>query len=509
MSQNHQDQEVFHNFLPHTVADRQAMLKTMGMSSEGDLFADVAESLKQNVTIDSLPEYGLSELELQETLKTFAGENRATGMACFLGGGAYPRFIPPAVNTIASRSEFYTAYTPYQPEISQGTLQYTYEFQTMICELTGMDAANASVYDGGVAMAEAALMALRVHKKRKTIAVLRTVHPDYRQIIETYLGQFEDVRLVEVASPETLADTLKSQNIDSSDVAGVLVQNPNYLGQLDELESVQTFCKESEALYVVSADPVSLGVLTPPGEYGADIVVGDIQPLGNLLSYGGPYGGYMACLSKYVRQLPGRLVGRTFDKNNTQCYTLTLQTREQHIRRERATSNICTNQALNILKATVYMTVMGSYGLQHVAETSVQRAHYLFEQLTQLSGVTPVFGDGYFFSEFAIKLPVPVAEFLSRLESVGILGGIPLEGSYPEFENSLLVSCTELTTPQDIDNYLQVAKAIIEGGEAPIETQARQNGSSILTGLNLTAGRKTPTGTIQPSASAKTVEACK
>lgn len=440
-----------YNFLPHTQDDRDAMLQVIGVDSIDVLFADIPASLRGGVKFNRIPEHGLSEWELQEQLKELAAKNRGAGMACFLGGGAYSRFIPPAVNTIAGRSEFYTAYTPYQPEIAQGTLQYTYEFQTMICELTGMDIANASVYDGAVAVAEAALMALRVHKKRDTVLIASTVHPDYRYVLETYLDNLGGLRIA--AFDPHQAFTLP-EGIAAESVAGVILQQPDYFGILNSTESIRAFCAEARALFIVSADPVSLGILDSPGNYGADIVVGDIQPLGNHLSFGGPYGGYMACRKDYMRQLPGRLVGRTVDRNGNPCYTLTLQTREQHIKRERATSNICTNQALNILKATVYMTLMGPRRLREVANISMQRAHTLAEQLTELPGAALTFGNRPFLWEFAIDLPVPVSTVLNRLERENILGGIPVVKYFPDRPNTLLVSCTELTTPDAIARYV-------------------------------------------------------
>ena len=442
-----------HNFLPHTNADRQAMLTTIGVNSLDDLFSDIPASLRENIHYQVLPAQGLSEAELQVEMAAWAQLNQGQRMACFLGGGAYSRFIPMAVNTIASRSEFYTAYTPYQPEIAQGTLQVTYEFQTMICELTGMDVANASVYDGASAVTEAALMALRA-TKRSRVLVANTVHPDYRRVLKTYFYGLGDVELVEF-NPEA-PGTLLNPEADpaAAKIACVIIQVPNYLGGLEATEPVRAFCKSTEALFIVSADPVSLGLLKAPGSYGADIVVGDIQPLGNNLSFGGPYGGYIATLNKYTRQLPGRLVGRTVDKTGKQCYTLTLQTREQHIRREKATSNICTNQALNVLKATVYLALIGPVGLKQLANLSVQRAHHLASRLKKLPGVAQANPGQPFLFEFALRFPAPVEPMLSLLEKQHILGGIILKPFYPELQNTLLITCTETTSPQDIDRYV-------------------------------------------------------
>lgn len=433
------------------------MLAVIGVESMDALFADIPASLREDVRFHTLPERGLSELELQQALREWANLNHGQDAACFLGGGAYARFIPPAVQTIAGRSEFYTAYTPYQPEIAQGTLQTTYEFQTMMCELTGMDAANASVYDGASAVAEAALMALRV-TRRSRVRVARTVHPDYRRVLKTYIASLGGVEIIEFDFPAPDTDV-------DRDTACVITQVPDYLGCLSDLAPIRRFCEASGALLVVSAEPVSLGLLQPPGSYGADIVVGDIQPLGNALAFGGPYGGYIATRNRYLRQLPGRLVGRTVEKTGDNagrlCYTLTLQTREQHIRRETATSNICTNQALNVLKATVYLSLVGPAGLKALASLSVQRAHELARRLQQLPGVRLYRPEQSFLFEFALQFPVPVEPLLSALQKRNILGGIPLERFYPEARNTLLIACTELTTPADIDRYVAtVAEAL-------------------------------------------------
>jgi glycine dehydrogenase subunit 1 len=451
-----------HNFLPHTPAEREKMWAAIGVQSTEELFSDIPASLRERIEYQHLPRHGQSELELEQTGRGLARRNAGHELACFLGGGAYARFVPPAVNTIASRSEFYTAYTPYQPEIAQGTLQATYEFQTMIAELTGMAAANASVYDGAAAVAEAALMALRIRKGKVLLHVAHGLHPDSRAVLETYLSAMEDVRLETFdpfADPSVIS--LNAQG-DEPDAAAVILQVPDYWGNLpsqETLESIQAACKRSGALLVISAEPVSLGLLRAPGSYGADIVVGDIQPLGNALNFGGPYGGYIATLSQYARQLPGRLVGKTVEKLGENagraCYTLTLQTREQHIRRERATSNICTNQALNVLKATVYLSLLGPQGLRELAELSVQRAHALASRLAAIPGLRLLRPYNPFLFEFAMQFPGPVEPLLTALEIQGILAGIPLESAFPEAKSSLLITCTEMTTAADIDRYVE------------------------------------------------------
>lgn len=446
-----------YNFLPHTDADRKAMLAAMGLTSQDELFSDIPASLRENMTYSTLPQKGLSELELQQKLRALAHENRGQEYASFLGGGAYHRFIPPAVNTIAGRSEFYTAYTPYQPEISQGTLQVIYEFQSMMSELTGMEVTNASVYDGASAVTEAAFMAIRA-TKRKHILVAHSVHPEYRQVMTTYVKGLGEVTM---QTFEPAMGVAGFGDTDPKTVACVVLQQPNFFGFLEDIEPYRQFCEAHGALLIVSADPISLGLLEAPGNYGADIVTGDIQPLGNNLAFGGPYGGYISTNAKYMRQIPGRLVGRTVDKNGLPCYTLTLQTREQHIRREKATSNICTNQALNVLKSTVYLTLVGPQGLRHLANLSMQRAHALAALLTRAEGVEFLFPDQPFFSEFTLQLPRPVDQILKGLEKAGILAGIEVGRYYPEYPNALLISTTEMTSAEDIDRFARFFTTLV------------------------------------------------
>jgi glycine dehydrogenase subunit 1 len=465
-----------HNFLPHTPADRAEMLASLGLESLEQLFADVPEALRRGVTFKQFPQWGQSEPELEATLRQLASLNTGPQKACFLGGGAYQRFIPAAVHTIASRSEFYTAYTPYQPEISQGTLQVIYEFQSMIAELAGVDVANASVYDAGNALAEAALMASRI-TRRWTYVVWSSVHPHSRQVLRTYAQGLSNAQVVEVAHLDALRALPQPDN-----VACVLVQWPNYFGQLPDLAELRAFCDASGALLVVSSDPVALSVLPSPGAQGADIVVGDIQPLGNALHFGGPYGGYMATRSAYLRQLPGRLVGKTVDKNGTHCYTLTLQTREQHIRREKATSNICTNQALNVLRAGVYLSLMGPQGLAQVATLSADKTHRLAARLCALPGVRPAMPDDDtpWLFETALRFPIPVAQVLAALSQRGILGGIALDAYYPEYADALLLTTTELTTEASLDLYVATVAALLETPGAAMGQQQGAGGAVVL-----------------------------
>ncbi|MEM0950815.1 MAG: aminomethyl-transferring glycine dehydrogenase subunit GcvPA [Cyanobacteria bacterium P01_H01_bin.74] len=448
------------HFLPHTDKDRSQMLEAIGLAEPKDLFADIPDQLKTTSQPEHMPMTGMGELPLMADLKALAKKNTGAEKACFLGGGAYNRYIPAGVTTIASRSEFYTAYTPYQPEIAQGTLQVTYEFQTMIAELTGMAVANASVYDAATAIAEAVLMAKRIKKTGVRVLVSDMLNPDYYQVLATYLQPFannntdDSLQLVQTDLTKT-----ETAPLPADDVLCCVVQIPSYHGTLTDLMALRKTCDDLNALLIVCADPVALAVLEPPGKFGADIVVGDIQPLGNALSFGGPYGGYMATRETYLRQLPGRLVGKTVDRNNNLCYTLTLQAREQHIRRNKATSNICTNQALNILKATVYLSLMGPVGLKQVALRSIELAHQLAEGLTALPGITLVEPGRPFLFEFVIAVPLNADFFLNALSSQGILGGIVLK---TENVQHILVCCTECNTPRQIEQYIWAVKGILD-----------------------------------------------
>jgi glycine dehydrogenase subunit 1 len=458
------------NFLPHSRQDIEAMCQAIGIHSLDALFEDIPSSLQQAISYNMLPHTGASEWELQQLQKQWAAKNTGSQLTSFLGAGAYHRFIPSAVATLAGRSEFYTAYTPYQPEVSQGTLQVTYEFQSMISELMGMDVANASVYDSATAVAEAALMALRI-TKRTHIWIANSVHPDARAVLETYIHA-NDLMSVEVISAQVPEGDLVTDS--GKNLACVILQQPNFFGSLENIEAWATFCKKVGALLVVSMDPVMASILKPHGELGADIAAGSLQPLGNALSFGGPTGGFVATKTAYLRQLPGRIVGKTLEKNSEingasprPCFTLTLQTREQHIRREKATSNICTNQALNVLRAAVYLTLMGPAGLQHIASLSVKQAHQLEAALTRLPGVTRLFPNGPFGSEFALLLPVTVDGFLTHCEHHGILAGVPLKRFYPEYPNGLLISVTECHSSADLKRYVDIATCLLTGATVP------------------------------------------
>lgn len=410
------------NFLVHNEKTTQEMCEAIGISKVEDLFKQIPQSVRMPEL--DLPE-GLSEMETQRKVKNLAKSNKSDFIS-FLGGGIYNKFVPACINQVASRFEFNTAYTPYQPEISQGTLQVMYEFQTMICRLTGMDISNATVYDAGTACAEAILMACRISKKYK-VCVLNSLNPEYKRVIETYTNS----QGIEVDWVDEIPQSTK-------DYAGVLVQTPNYYGEI-----IQP--KEVECLSIICCDPSSLAILKTPAEMGADIAVGDIQTLGIPMNFGGPSAGFIACREKLMRQLPGRLAGRTVDKDGKQAFCLTIQTREQHIKREKATSNICSNQALIGLCATLYLSVMGNKGFRQASYLSTKNAHILADKLKE---------KGYkilntnFFNEFVLEVP-NADDFLARLENNNILGGIKLD------DKKILVATTEMISDEDIDLYIK------------------------------------------------------
>ena len=412
------------NFLVHNEETTQQMCKEIGISSVEDLFSQIPQSARMAEL--KLPE-GLSEMETQKVVKALANANK-TDYAIFTGGGIYNKFVPACIGQVASRFEFNTAYTPYQPEISQGTLQVMYEFQTMICRLTRMDVANATVYDGGTACAEAILMACRVAKKYK-VCVLNSLNPEYKKIIETYTySQGIEIDWVDEIPAET------------ADYACVLVQTPNYYGEILEPKAV-------DCLLVVCSDISTMSILKPPAEYGADIVVGDIQTLGIPMNFGGPSAGYMACREKLMRQMPGRLAGRTLDKDGKQAFCLTIQTREQHIKREKATSNICSNQALIGLCATLYLSVMGEKGFKQASYLSAKNAHTLSEKLSA-KGIKTL--NKNFFNEFVIEVE-DADKFLAKLKENKIIGGIKVD------DKKVLVATTEMNSDDEIAKYVEVA----------------------------------------------------
>ncbi len=440
------------HYLLHTPAQVEAMLKSIGVHSTEELFRDIPENIRLKDPL-TLPE-GLSENVAWRHLQELAGKNKDAGQyICFLGAGAYQHYQPRAVNHLLSRSEFYTAYTPYQPEISQGTLQAIFEYQTMICELTGMDAANASVYDGATALAEAALMAAEATKRSK-ILVSSAVHPEYRATMETYLhGRGISLELTPYWGGLTCQDTLGKKI--NKDVAALVIQYPNFFGSIENLQQFAEMAHAVGALFIVCADPVSLGVLQSPGKLGADIVVGEGQSLGLPLSFGGPYLGFMATREKYMRRLPGRIVGKTVDRLGREGFVLTLQAREQHIRREKASSNICSNQALCALAATLYLSLMGPRGLEQVGYQCLQKSHYAKTLLSKIKGVTIPFHVPTF-KEFVVKTEESPESINRRLWEAGILGGLDLGRFYPELTNHILLCVTEVRTKEEIDKLAQV-----------------------------------------------------
>ncbi len=452
------------SYIPHTDSDRAAMLAEIGAETVGDLFLDVPESVRYPELKLRDP---LSEMEILGELRAMSEENADLDHhACFLGAGAYNHFVPSVVGHVIGRSEFYTAYTPYQPEISQGTLQAIFEYQSMVCALTGIDVANASHYDGATSLAEAALMAVNVSRgKRRKIIVSSAVHPEYRATLRTYT-RGSDLAVVgdlEVGSWKLEIGSLKALLDDNT--ACLIIQNPDFFGQLlsadseNGLSGLADAVHEAGALLVVAVDPISLGLFTSPGEYGADIVVGEGQPLGNPLNFGGPYLGIFACREKYMRKLPGRLVGETVDTEGRRGFVLTLATREQHIRRERATSNICTNQALCALAAGAYLAAMGKSGLRKVAELCYHKAHYAARRIAAIPGFE-LAGDRPFFKEFVVRCPRPPSEINEALLERGIIGGYDLGRDYPHLENCLLLCVTEMNTRAEIDRLVEAFEEV-------------------------------------------------
>jgi glycine dehydrogenase subunit 1 len=436
-------------YIPNTNDEILAMLKEIGYEKLEDLFQDVPGSVRKAAVLDVGP--GMSEYELRKHVGSLAAKNETVDeYLSFLGAGAYDHYVPSFVDQMLLRSEFYTAYTPYQPEISQGTLQAIFEYQTLICELTGMDGSNASVYDGANATAESASMAATA-TRRKKILYSKGLHPDYVETLKTYAwAQNLEVAAVDLDAGVT-SNARLAQLLDK-EISCLIVQSPNFYGCIEDIEELAKTVHSQKALLIsVSADPVSLGVLKSPGELGADIAAGEAQPFGNSLGFGGPYVGFIATKEKLIRRLPGRIVGKTKDVDGKTGYVLTLQAREQHIRREKASSNICSNQALCALAATMTMSALGKEGLVEMAEANLQNAHYAYKQLTSLPKVKSFCPDQVFFNEFVIELPIPAAKAIQALREDKILAGVDL-GKYDQaLSNCLLVCVTELKTKAEID----------------------------------------------------------
>jgi len=452
------------SYVPHTDGDRVAMLRAIGVERIADLFAQLPPEVLLRRPL-SLPE-ALDEPALIRHLRELSRRNTSGEEAVsFLGAGIYDHFVPAVVGALVSRGEFLTAYTPYQPEMSQGMLQAMYEFQSLICALTGMDIANASMYDAATAMAEACLMLVEATGRRR-VAVSRAVHPHYREVLRTYFCA-ADVEYCEApcADGRTATDPL-TQALEAP-TACVAVQNPNFLGVVEDLPALRQCAAEAGARAIVAVDPVSLGLLKPPGAVGFDVVVGEGQALGSPTAFGGPLLGFFACRSEFQRKFPGRIVGRTQDAAGRRGFTMTLRTREQDIRREKATSNICTNEALLALAASIDLCALGPSGLRGLAELSLQKAHYARDVLCAVPGVAQVFGHP-FLKEFVIRLDTrrSVHDVSRALLGAGILAGYPLGEAYPELHDALLVCVTEKRTKAEVDQYAQALRVAMEGGAA-------------------------------------------
>ncbi len=442
----------------NTPEDVAAMLARIGVPTVESLFANIPADLRFQRMLDIPP--ALTEMELTAHMQALANKNQsATDAVCFLGGGAYDHFIPSVVDAIASRSEFYTAYTPYQAEASQGTLQVVYEYQTLMAQLTGMDVANASLYEGGSAVAEAVLMALGITGRTGEVLIAESVHPEYRQTLTTYVRNLKcTVRTL--PTPDGFLNPDEVTNAVTDSTIAVVAQSPNFFGHLEEMKAIGEAARKAGAIFIDVFDPVSLGLLATPADHGADIAVGEGQGLGIPLGFGGPYLGILTCRNAYVRKIPGRLVGETTDRNGHRCWVLTLQTREQHIRREKATSNICTNQGLFALRAAVHLTALGPTGLKETAELCVRKAHYAAEQLCKVPGVKLKF-DRPFFKEFTLSVPGDVPKMLKRLREQGYHGGLATGRWYPAHADGLAVAVTEKRTKEEIDGLAGVVKSIL------------------------------------------------
>lgn len=442
-------------YIPNTPEDEKLMLESIGVDSVERLFDDIPDDLKLGRRLNL--EAPISELELLSRMNKMASTNQCMiDTTCFLGAGAYDHYIPTVIDALTSRQEFFTAYTPYQPEISQGTVRVIFEYQTMIADITGMDVANASLYDGQTACAEAAVMAVADVKKSNKILVSKSVAPESRAVLKTYM-KFRDVEVVEVDLEDGVTSVSHLESLMSKEVAGLIVQSPNFFGLLEDVESLEKVVHTTKAKLILSTDPIALGILKKPSEMNVDIVIGEGQALGNYMNFGGPYLGFIACSGKLTRKMPGRIVGQSEDKDGNRGFVLTLQAREQHIRRYKATSNICSNQGLIAVRATIYMATLGKEGLREVATQCLQKSHYAYNKLIESGKATPVFNKP-FFKEFAVKLNRNVDDVNAELIKQNILGGYNLAKDYSELENAMLLCVTEKRTKKEIDNLVEVIK---------------------------------------------------
>lgn len=441
-----------HRYIPLTEKDKQEMLQTIGAKSIGELFGDVPSDILLNRDLNIAE--GEAETTLLRRLNRIASKNITKEThTSFLGAGVYDHYAPSVVDAMISRSEFYTAYTPYQPEISQGELQAIFEFQTLICELTDMDVANSSMYDGMTSFAEACILAFSQTKKNK-IVVSKGLHYQALQVLHTYAKTRKEFEVVEIDLDGTVTDLKKLEAAVDDETAAVAVQYPNFYGSIEDLEKIHSFIEDKKALFIVYANPLALGLLTPPGSFGADIVVGDTQPFGIPAQFGGPHCGYFAATKKLMRKVPGRLVGQTQDDEGNRGFVLTLQAREQHIRRDKATSNICSNQALNALASSIAMSALGKQGIYDIAVQNIEHANYAKQQFIK-KGFEVL--DGTSFNEFVVKFDKPIQQVNEELVKYNIIGGFDLGVVSDDFKNHMLIAVTELRTKDEIDTFVEKA----------------------------------------------------
>ncbi len=441
-----------HRYIPLTEKDKQEMLQTIGAKSIGELFGDVPSDILLNRDLNIAESE--AETTLLRRLNRIASKNITKEThTSFLGAGVYDHYAPSVVDAMISRSEFYTAYTPYQPEISQGELQAIFEFQTLICELTDMDVANSSMYDGMTSFAEACILAFSQTKKNK-IVVSKGLHYQALQLLHTYAKTRKEFEVVEIDLDGTVTDLKKLEAAVDDDTAAVAVQYPNFYGSIEDLEKIHSFIEDKKALFIVYANPLALGLLTPPGSFGADIVVGDTQPFGIPAQFGGPHCGYFATTKKLMRKVPGRLVGQTQDDEGNRGFVLTLQAREQHIRRDKATSNICSNQALNALASSIAMSALGKQGIYDIAVQNIEHANYAKQQFIK-KGFEVL--DGTSFNEFVVKFDKPIQQVNEELVKYNIIGGFDLGVVSDDFKNHMLIAVTELRTKDEIDTFVEKA----------------------------------------------------
>ncbi len=439
-------------FLTNSENDIQEMLSQIGIEKFDDLISNIPADLRFKGKID-IPD-AISEAEITTLINTLAAKNEL-GIS-FMGGGVYDHYVPAIVGSLISRSEFYTAYTPYQPEVSQGTLQSIYEFQSMISELTQMDVTNASMYEGGSALAEAMLLAC-AHTRNNKVLIASSINPRYREVLDSYISH-NDIELIDIPTSDFTLDLTAYKQLLSDDNAAVIVQSPNFYGYIEEMKEIASQVRDQKALFIAVYDPVSLGILSPPGEYHADIAIAEGQVLGNNQNFGGPFVGLFSASHELVRRIPGRIAGMTNDLEGNPGFVLTLQTREQHIRREKATSNICTNSGLLALAATIYLAAMGKYGIREVANLSLQKSHYLAEELSKLEGIE-ILRTKPFFKEFLVKISGDADSVLEKLKNKGFLGGIHLKKW--GIDGHILVTVTEKRTKEEMDRYVSIMRDIL------------------------------------------------